>query len=77
MVTKKPNGGGISMVFDDAKFRAEDDMRTLARAKEIESDKARMAAAKRVAEQKIKEMQAVVQKKPVATKTAPKKHGGR
>lgn len=61
MVTKKPTVSIMAM--DDAKWRAEDDMRTLTRAKEIESDRARMAAAKRVAEQKIKEMQSVVAKK--------------
>lgn len=59
------------MGFDEAKFRAEDDMRTLARAKEIEGDRARLAAAKRVAETKIKEMQSVVAKK--VTPTARKK----
>lgn len=60
MTTKK----SISPVaFDDAKWRAEEDMRTLTRAKEIEADRTRLAAAKRVAEQKIKEMQSVVAKK--------------
>jgi hypothetical protein len=68
MTTKKPMG---IMAFDDAKYRAEDDMRTLTRAKEIEADRARLAAAKKVAEQKIKEMQSVVAKK--VTPTARKK----
>lgn len=69
MVTKKN-----PLAFDEAKFRAEDDMRTLTRAKEIEADKSRMAAAKRVAEAKIKEMQSVIVKKvPVAAKTARRK----
>lgn len=63
MVTKKV---GNSLIMDDAKWRAEDDMRTLTRAKEIEADRARMAAAKRVAEQKIKEMQSVVNKSPAS-----------
>lgn len=67
MATKKPTVE--IMAFDDAKYRAEDDMRTLTRAKEIENDRARMAAAKKCAEQKIKEMQSVVSKKPPA-KTA-------
>jgi CRISPR/Cas system-associated endonuclease Cas1 len=49
--------------IDEAKWRAEEDMRTLTRAKEIEADRSRMAAAKRIAEQKIKEMQSVVAKK--------------
>lgn len=71
MATKK---NGVSIMFDEKRFQAEDDMRTLTRAKEIEADKARMAAAKRVAEQKIKEMQSVVAKKtPVAAKTTRKK----
>lgn len=65
MATKKV---GNSMIMDDAKWRAEDDMRTLTRAKEIEADRARMAAAKRVAEQKIKEMQSVVNKSPSPSK---------
>lgn len=62
MTVKKTNASS-PIVFDDAKWRAEEDMRTLTRAKEIEGDRARMAAAKRVAEQKIKEMQSVVAKK--------------
>lgn len=61
MATKKAPANSIA--FDDAKWRAEDDMRTLTRAKEIEADRARLVAAKRVAEQKIKEMQSVVAKK--------------
>lgn len=61
MATKKPSVG--IMAFDEAKYRAEEDMRTLTRAKEIEADRARLTAAKRVAEQKIKEMQSVVAKK--------------
>jgi len=60
MATRKP---AISIMMDESKWRAEEDMRTLTRAKEIESDRSRMAAAKRVAEQKIKEMQSVVAKK--------------
>lgn len=65
MVAKKPVMA--IMGNDDAKWRAEDDMRTLTRAKEIEGDRARLAAAKRIAETKIKEMQSVVAKKPTAT----------
>lgn len=66
MATKKP----VAVEFDDNKWRAEDDMRTLTRAKEIESDRARMIAAQKVATQKIKEMQSVVAKKvtPMARK---------
>lgn len=67
-MTAKKSATNSPMAFDDAKWRAEEDMRTLARAKEIEADRARLAAAKRIAEQKIKEMQKVVNKpaaKPV------------
>lgn len=64
MVTKK----SIPIAaFDDSKWRAEEDMRTLTRAKEIEADRARLSAAKKVAEQQIKKMQSVVAKKPVPT----------
>ena len=58
MATKKPNPS-TAMAFDDAKYRAEDDMRTLARAQEITSDPQRLAAAKKMAKQKLAEMQAV------------------
>jgi hypothetical protein len=68
MTTKKSNS---IFGFDEKKYQAEDDMRTLTRAKEIEADRARLAAAKRVAETKIKEMQSVVAKK--VTPTARKK----
>lgn len=57
----------ISKAFDEKKWQAIDDMNTLSRAKEIEGDRARMTAAKREAEKKIKEMQKVVEKKPVPT----------
>lgn len=63
MTTKKMTIGMPSMA-DEKRWQAEDDMRTLTRAKEIEADRARMAAAKRIAEQKIKEMQKVVNKAP-------------
>jgi len=67
MTTKKIS---IAMpsAMDEKRWQAEDDMRILARAKEIEGDRARMAAAKRIAEQKIKEMQKVVNKPPAASK---------
>jgi hypothetical protein len=66
MTTKKMTIG-MPSAMDEKRWQAEDDMRTLTRAKEIEADRARMAAAKRIAEQKIKEMQKVVNK-PVASK---------
>lgn len=50
--------------FDEKKWQAEEDMRILAKAKEIEGNRSRMTAAKRIAEQKIKEMQKVVNKPP-------------
>ena len=53
--------------FDEKKWQAIDDMNTLSRAKEIEANSARMNAAKREAEKKIKEMQKVVEKKPTPT----------
>ena len=65
MATKKP---AVSIMMDESKWRAEEDMRTLTRAKEIEGDRSRMMAAKRIAEQKIKEMQKVVNKAPPPSK---------
>ena len=49
---------GVAAVDSDAddKYRAEDDLRTLQRAKEIERDKARLRSAKVMAKQKIKDM---------------------
>jgi len=67
MATKKSTPS-VMMAFDDKKYQAEDDLRTLTRAKEIEMDRQRMAAAKRVGAQKIKEMQSVVVKKPVTAR---------
>lgn len=52
------------VMLSDNKWRAEDDMRTLSRAKEIEGDRKRMMAAQKIAVEKIKEMQQVVAKKP-------------
>lgn len=56
MAKKKSTAVGI---YDDAKWRAEDDMRTLARAQEIKGDPKRLAAAKKCAEEKLAELQAV------------------
>lgn len=47
-----------SIAKEDQKWRAEDDLRTLQRAKEIENDKARMQAAKNIA----KEQKAALEK---------------
>ena len=46
-------------MYDDSKWRAEDDMRTLARAQEVMADPKRLAAAKKMAKEKLAEMQAV------------------
>lgn len=66
-MASKKNGSSI-MMFDEAKYRAEDDMRTLARAKEIEADRKRMMAAQKCAAEKVKELQSVVAKKPARKK---------
>lgn len=57
-----------SYAAQEAKWRAEEDMRTLARAKEIEADRKRMMAAQKIAAEKIKEMQKVVAKSPTRKK---------
>jgi hypothetical protein len=44
---------------DDAKYRAEDDLRTLTRAREIEKDKSRMSMVKKIAADKIKSMKEI------------------
>lgn len=41
------------------KYQAEDDLRTLRRAQEIQNDKTRMARAKRVASQEMKALESV------------------
>lgn len=61
------------MIKTEDKWRIEEDMRTLARAKEIEADKKRHVAAQKMASEKIKEMQAVVAKKPAVKTPARKK----
>jgi hypothetical protein len=42
--------------YDDSKWRAEDDMRTLVRAEEVRRDPKRLAAAKKAAREKQDEM---------------------
>ena len=44
---------------DEAKWRAEDDLRTLARAEEVRRDPKRLAAAKKMAREKLAELQTV------------------
>lgn len=46
-------------------WRAEDDMRTLARAEEIKRDPKRLAAAKACAKKKLEEVAAIVATQPV------------
>jgi len=60
MATKKATAAAaIGSHPDEAKWRAEDDMRTLARAREIEADPKRLVAAKKMAREKLAELQAV------------------
>lgn len=44
---------------EDKKWRAEDDLRTLQRAKEIENDKARMQAAKSIAKEQMNNLKKI------------------
>lgn len=46
------------MRAEEAKWRAEDDLRTLMAAKEIQKDKARMAAVRKVAREKLATLKA-------------------
>jgi hypothetical protein len=57
-----------SMEKSEAEWRAEDDMRTLLRAKEVESDPKRLAAARACAKKKLSEMQSVAAAAPAAAK---------
>lgn len=59
MATKKSTAAAPVGMYDDAKWRAEDDMRTLARAEEVKRDPKRLAAAKKMAREKLAELQAV------------------
>ncbi len=56
---KKKSANAVIGNYDEAKWRAEEDMRTLARAQEIKADPQRLKAAKKCAEEKLAEMQAV------------------
>ena len=47
------------------KWQAEDDMRTLARAEEIRRNPKRLKAAQAIAKEKIKELEALQQAKPI------------
>lgn len=58
MATKKAAAVAIGE-YDNSKWQAEDDMRTLARAQEVMANPRRLAAAKKCAKEKLTEMQAV------------------
>lgn len=58
---------------DDAKWRAECDMRTLREAEQIKADAKRAAAARAAAEKEIEAMKTVVRRTPVAKTTRGKK----
>lgn len=47
------DGPSTSYAKEDMKWRAEDDLRALQRAKEIENDKSRMKAAKAIAKEQM------------------------
>lgn len=62
---KTPALKPISKLSDaqrEARWQAEDDMHTLMRAEEVKADKKRVAAAKKMAQQKAKEAAAVASK---------------
>lgn len=59
MATKKSTAPAIASHPEEARWRAEDDMRTLARAEEVKADPKRLAAAKKMAKTKLAEMQAI------------------
>lgn len=56
---KNAPSAAVSISDSEAKWRAEDDMRALARAEEVKRDPKRLAAAKKMAKEKLAEMQAV------------------
>lgn len=51
-----------SLSFDEAKWRAEDDLRTCLQYKEIMKDPKRKAAMKKLAASKLKDLQAIKEK---------------
>jgi hypothetical protein len=62
-----------SAVYDDSKWRAEDDMRTLVRAEEIKRDSKRLAAAKKAARAKQAEMKTEAQLVAALAQSTPAK----
>jgi hypothetical protein len=61
MATKSPAKSSAikTVMFDEKKWQAQDDLRTLQRAREIEANRSRMAAAKREADAQLKALQKV------------------
>ena len=59
IVSDTANAIGPSHSKEQDKWRAEDDLRTLQRAKEIENDKARMQAAKNIAKEQMQALSKV------------------
>ena len=57
---------------EEAEWRARDDMRTLAAAQAIQSDKGRMTAVKQVATAEVKRLQSVISK-PTTSRSVVKK----
>ncbi len=58
-------GKNLTAASEEGKWQAEDDMRTLARAEEIRRDPKRLKAAQAIAKEKIKELEALQQAKPI------------
>lgn len=58
-MAKSKAPSAVSMDKQESEWRAEDDMRTLLRAKEVEADPKRLAAARACAKKKLAEMQSV------------------
>jgi len=56
---------------DERRWRAEDDLRTLTRAQEIQKDRSRMSQVQKIAQQQVKTLSAVVQ--PAARKSPARK----
>lgn len=60
MARSAPPQPATAMPFNEKDFQAEEDFRTLQRAKEVEGDKKRMAAAMKKGEKQAKEIQSVL-----------------
>lgn len=58
MATTKPQAIKASVSADELRWRTEEDLRTIARAKEIQRDPVRMKAVRVLAKQQLKDAQA-------------------